>query len=277
MSVEPAVQRFTTRTVVTRVGRDARAITARVVSFEEREIVLDIFVARGQYSCRPLYAISSARNFVLTMMAALPVLAGSAGCQRVESEQRAPDGPPAQLAAAALTDQEGRARSFADFRGKTVVFSFFFTSCPTVCPRETRALSEVQRQLSPELRERVQFVSLSVDPENDTPQAMRKFALDNGADLRGWSFVRASESSTRALAQELAVFEGPAKGRATPTSHTTAAYLFDATGRLKQRYAGSPLDVPRLAREIERLDTWIGATSELGRKDAADRPVTALK
>jgi protein SCO1/2 len=160
------------------------------------------------------------------------------------------------LTTAALTDQEGRVISFADFSEKTVIFSVFFSSCPSVCPRQTQALSQVQRQLSPELKQRVRFVSLSIDPENDTPEAMRTFALANGADLSGWSFVRASADSTRVLTRELAAFASPSPSPAEPARHTTAVYLFDGSKRLMQRYGGSPLDVLRLVHEVEQLDSW---------------------
>ena len=227
-----------------------------------------------------MYAVDLARKLVVTLTTAAVVFgsAASAGCERFRSEERAaPEGAPAALLSATLTDQDGKVRAFAEFRGKIVVFSLFFTSCPTICPRETKALAEVQRQLAPGVRDRVQLVSLSVDPENDTPEAMRKFALENGAELGGWSFVRASEPATRALARELTIFEGASKTEAAPASHTTAAYLFDPTGRLRQRYAGNPLDVPRLAREIERLDAWVSSTSASGRKASEFESVTALK
>jgi cytochrome oxidase Cu insertion factor (SCO1/SenC/PrrC family) len=205
-------------------------------------------------------------------------LMGTSACRSARSEERAAlSGAPSTLASVSMTDQAGTALSFAEFRGKTVVFSLFFTSCSTICPREARALAEVQRRLPAGLKKRVHFVSLSVDPENDTPEAMRKFALENGADLGSWSFVRASATATRALARELAIFEGPAPAQAAPSSHTTAAYLFDHAGRLRQRYAGSPLDVPRLAQEIERLDAWLSETSRSRRKEAAVEQVTALK
>lgn len=179
----------------------------------------------------------------------------SGGCHRTPSRDSDTQGPPA-LFSAALTDQAGRALTLADFREKTLVFGFFFSSCPTVCPKETQQLAEVQRRLAPELKQRVRFVSLSVDPENDTPAALQRFAIANGADLSDWSFVRASETATRQITKELAAFEAADKGQAAPTGHTTAVYLFDGSGRLMQRYAGSPLDVPRLAREIEQLDVW---------------------
>lgn len=186
------------------------------------------------------------------------------GCRWVGSEdQTSGVSAPAALASAPLTDQEGRARSFADFRGKTVVFSFFFTSCPTVCPREVQALSEVQRRLSPELKERVAFVTMSVDPENDTPEAMRQFALANGAALSSWSFVRTTPAATRTLGKELAAFAAASTAQAEPAGHTTAVYLFDGSGRMMQRYGGSPLDVPRLANEVERLDVWFRKKRDL--------------
>ena len=137
-----------------------------------------------------------------------------------------------------------------------MLFSVFFSNCPTVCPRETRALSEVQRQLSPALKQRVHFVSLSVDPENDTPAAMGKFALANGADLSSWSFVRASVPATHALTRELAALVASSKAETEPSRHTTAVYLFDGSARLMQRYAGNPLDVSRLVHEVEALDAW---------------------
>jgi protein SCO1 len=169
---------------------------------------------------------------------------------------------PIALASAALTDQDGRALKIADFHDKTLVLNFIFTSCPSVCPRETKALSEVQRRLPTALSERVRFLSVTVDPDRDTPRALKEFALARSADLNGWSFVRANSLETSALVKELGVFAPPAQPQAAAAEasaaprHTTSVYLFDGSGRLMQRYAGSPLDVTRLAREIEQLDGW---------------------
>ena len=181
------------------------------------------------------------------------------GCrQRAVQESSANTGMPARLLSLPLTDQEGEAREIADFDGKILVFGFFFTSCPSVCPRETQALADVQRRLPAALRARVQFLSLSVDPENDTPQALKQFALANQASLEGWSFLRASPEETRSLVTEMAAFDSRVEGgAAVPAGHSTSVYLFDGGRRLRQRYAGSPLDVPRLAREIEQLDVWM--------------------
>lgn len=206
---------------------------------------------------------------VFVRVAVCAALAGGFGPQGchppTEVEQRAP----LALSSAALTDQAGAARRFSDFQGKSVVLNFFFASCPSVCPRETRALAEVQRRLSPALSSRVQFLSLTVDPDNDTNEKLQAFARDNGADQSNWAFVRATALATTALTKELAVFAGPAQAQAAPVGHGTSVYLFDGRGHLMQRYAGSPLDGARLARELEQLDDW-------SRNQAAQRNTARL-
>jgi protein SCO1 len=200
-----------------------------------------------------LSSYSLSGKYLPLALTAILALMGTQACRHAQTER---DHAPAALAAAALTDETGSAVRFADFQGKAVVLNSFFASCPSVCPRQTEALAAVQGLLSPALKRRVRFLSLSVDPENDTPEVLKAFALAHGADLSGWSFVRASAQTTTALTQELAVFTGPSEAQAAPAGHSTSVYLFDGSGRLVQRYAGSPLDIPRLAREIEQLDSW---------------------
>lgn len=210
-------------------------------------------MSHGMLHVASLSPNSFARFFQRRVFITTVVGLAAIGCQRRTNEAGQ---APAALSSATLTDQDGKTHHFAEFEGKSVVLSFFFASCPSVCPRETRALADVQRRLSPALRGRVQFLSLTVDPDNDTPDKLKTFARENAADLQTWSFVRATASATTALAKELAVFSGPGQAEAAPVGHGTSVYLFDGRGHLKQRYAGSPLDVPRLAREIEQLDDW---------------------
>jgi len=177
-------------------------------------------------------------------------------CSRTEPSQKAAgSGAPSALARATFTDQDGRTLNLAALSGQILVLDFFFTSCPRVCPLQAKALSEVRRTLSPELRSRVRFLSLSVDPDNDTPAALKAFALTNGVEQTGWSFVRASAAETHAITAEFEALDPRAPGERAST-HTTNIFLFDPGGRLMQRYAGSPVDVAHLAREIEQLDAW---------------------
>jgi protein SCO1 len=157
------------------------------------------------------------------------------------------------LSGIALRDQEGRGLEAERLAGKLVLLSFMFTSCPRICPEQTRALAEVQRGLPRDVLERVRFVSISIDPETDTPERLRSFAKTNGADLATWSFAVGTPEGTRSLSSRLSVFD-PRTPSPRPGDHGTALYLFDDRGQLRQRYAGAPLDRQRLGRELLDLD-----------------------
>jgi len=88
-----------------------------------------------------------------------------------------------------LIDQEGLPFSFTGLAKKTVLLNFIFTSCEAICPRQTQALVEIQRALPPALRQRVHFVSVTVDPDRDSAPTLKIYALAMGADLSDWSFV----------------------------------------------------------------------------------------
>lgn len=193
---------------------------------------------------------SSFRSNVKLLVILLTLGAATVGCADARARGQS-HAVPAALADVALIDQDGEPLGAAELASSALVVSFMFTSCPSVCPTQTRALAQARRGLSSRARESVRFLSLSVDPDTDTPEQLRQFALANGADLNGWSFARASAEGTRALTTRLHAFDAAAGS--APSAHTTAAYLFDARGTLLQRYAG-PIDAPRLTRELERVD-----------------------
>jgi protein SCO1/2 len=100
------------------------------------------------------------------------------------------------------------------------------------------------------VRSRVAFVSVSVDPERDTPLALKDFATRLGIDFGTWTFV--TGSGTLRLADEYkAEVTRDDEGQ---IDHRAAVFLLDANGRLAQTYTGAPIDRRRLAREIEILD-----------------------
>src|SRR5450631_1214774 len=82
-------------------------------------------------------------------------------------------------------DQNGAAFGPQTLAGKPWVADFIFTRCPTVCPLMTERLSAVE----PRLAERVHLVSLSVDPDFDTPERLRAFAAEHGVVTPRWHFL----------------------------------------------------------------------------------------
>jgi protein SCO1/2 len=139
--------------------------------------------------------------------------------------------------------------------GGPLLLNFMFTSCAVVCPRQTRDLAAVRSALPGPVRERVRFLSISVDPENDGPSELKRFAVANDASFDGWIFASASAEDTERITARMAAFDPDAGARPAPSSHTTALFLFDGRGRLMQRYQGARIDVDRVAREIVSLDT----------------------
>src|SRR5947207_874045 len=85
-----------------------------------------------------------------------------------------------------LVDQDGRRFSLNDTRGKVRVVTFIFTTCSSTCPLLTAKLIGVQRKLSGE-KSKVFFTAITVDPLNDTPAALKKYALAHSADLSNFA------------------------------------------------------------------------------------------
>ena len=137
----------------------------------------------------------------------------------------------------ALPDQNGQMRTPADFKGKVTVVFFGFTQCPDVCPTTLAELAQVKKSLGKD-GERVQAVFISVDPERDTPEALKAYVSSFDP-----SFValRGTPEQTTATAKSFKAYFAKAPGK-TPGSytvdHSTGSYVFDTQGRLRlfERY-----------------------------------------
>lgn len=131
------------------------------------------------------------------------------------------------------------------------MLSFMFTSCPSACPRLTRLLDGARVRLPDDVRARVRFLSVSVDPDNDTPEVLKAFAKKHRVDVPEWRFVRVDEGALDSLSRRLVVFEpGTAQ---VPSTHSLDVYLFDRKGRPVQRYSGATTQPEKLARELSAL------------------------
>jgi protein SCO1/2 len=131
-----------------------------------------------------------------------------------------------------LTDQDGRARSLAEFKGKVVVVFFGYTQCPDVCPTTLAELAEVRRSLGAD-GERVQGVFVTVDPERDTAPLLKAYV---GSFDPGFVALRGSEEQTRAVAKEFKVYYAKVPGKTEGSytmDHTAASFIFDPQGRVR--------------------------------------------
>jgi protein SCO1 len=134
--------------------------------------------------------------------------------------------------ALALPDADGRPRSLAEFKGRVAVVFFGFTQCPDVCPTTLTELATVKQQLGPAGAD-VVGIFVTVDPERDTPEVLKAYVGNFGADMVA---LRGSEEQTRAAAKSFKAFYQKVPGK-TATSytvdHTAASYVFDRQGRVR--------------------------------------------
>ena len=101
----------------------------------------------------------------------------------------------------ALKDQEGRAVTAASLRGSPLVVAFMFTRCPTICPLITASMRGLQSS-SKSAKLPLKLLSISVDPETDTPEVLKSYALKHGVDLANWLFLSGDMESTKATVIE---------------------------------------------------------------------------
>ncbi|MBW8349653.1 SCO family protein [Bacillus sp. IITD106] len=87
------------------------------------------------------------------------------------------------------TDQDGKPFGLEDLKGKVWVADFVFTRCTSVCPPMTDNMSQLQQKVKDAGLKDVHFVSFSIDPEIDTPEALKEYGEAFGADFSTWHFL----------------------------------------------------------------------------------------
>ena len=140
----------------------------------------------------------------------------------------------------ALTSQDGKEVRLEDFRGKVVAVAFIYASCPDVCPLLTDKMARVQDELGSKFGTEVAFLSITVDPERDTPEVLKGYAEAFDADLAGWSFLTGSPAAVREVAQRYGVAVAPAADGGV--DHTLLTTLVDRDGVMRVQYLGYRFD-----------------------------------
>jgi protein SCO1/2 len=150
-----------------------------------------------------------------------------------------------------LTDQNGRTLALSDLRGKAVLLDFIFTRCPGPCPILTSIHVALQDRLPPEVASRTRFVSVSLDPEYDTPEELRRYAAARGADLGSWSFLTGEPHAVGEVIDHYGI--GRLRGPDGTLNHTIATFLIDTEGRIARRYLGLEHAPEKLLRDLEEV------------------------
>jgi protein SCO1 len=150
-----------------------------------------------------------------------------------------------------LTSQDGAPVGLADLRGKVVALTFIYTACPDICPMLTQKMVDVQEALGAQFGAKIAFVSISLDPEHDTPEVLKDYAQFWGARLDGWSFLTGSPEAVRDVTRRYGVFF--TKKEDGSVDHTQLTSLIDAGGEMRVQYLGARFDPEEFRRDLMSL------------------------
>ena len=139
-----------------------------------------------------------------------------------------------------LTSQDGAQVALADLRGKVVAVTFIYTLCTNTCPVLTPMMSFVQDQLGADFGAKIAFVSITVDPERDTPEVIKEYAQAFGANLAGWFFLTGPSDVIQDVTRRYGVFA--LKSAYGDVDHTFLTSIVDRRGILRVQYLGVRFD-----------------------------------
>ena len=167
--------------------------------------------------------------------------------------QGQPSGLPRIGAAPALTltTQDGAPLSLGDLRGKVVLLTFIYTSCTDTCPLLTGKMAGLQEKLGSDFGSQVQFLSVTVDPERDTPDVLRAYGQRFKVDPAGWSFLTGASDESASVNGSYGIFV-----RKRPTGdvdHSFLTSLVDRSGTLRVQYIGTRFDPDELLADLRAL------------------------
>jgi protein SCO1 len=151
----------------------------------------------------------------------------------------------------ALTAQDGKRVALADLRGKVVAIAFIYTGCPDICPLLTQKMAQVQDALGADFGAKIVFVSITLDPEHDTPAVLKDYARAWSAKPGGWLFLTGSPAAIGDVTRRYGVFF--ARKEDGSVDHTQLTTLVDGNGDMRVQYLGARFDSDEFRHDLLSL------------------------
>jgi protein SCO1/2 len=193
----------------------------------------------------------------LVWAAVLVAGVGLFAAYQLNGSERTTKGSLGQVPNFSLTDQRGTSVTQRDLLGSVWVANFVFTRCRSVCPMLTAKFQAFQGKLGP--TPGVRFISISVDPEYDTPQVLAEYAQRFGADPQRWQFLTGPlKEIEHTVVQGFKVHRGdPETSAADPTlieiMHGEHFVLVDRAGVIRGYYRSDQAGLEELEADLRDL------------------------
>jgi len=150
-----------------------------------------------------------------------------------------------------LTTQDGKRLALKELRGKVLAITFIFASCADTCPLLTAKMAGLQNRLGPDFGSKVHFVSITVDPERDTPEVLKQYAEGHKANPAGWAFLTGTRAEIREVAKRYGIYYK--KNQSGDVDHTFLTSLVDRNGTLRVQYMGVRFNPDEMLRDLQSL------------------------
>jgi protein SCO1/2 len=150
-----------------------------------------------------------------------------------------------------LTATDGGRLSLGELRGRVVAVTFMYATCTDTCPLLTAKMVAIQKRLGPDFGSKVRFVSITVDPERDTPQVLAQYGRNHGADPTGWAFLTGTPAEIRDVGRRYGIFSR--KTERGDVDHTFLTSIVDQGGILRVQYLGVRFNPDEFLRDIGSL------------------------
>ena len=147
-----------------------------------------------------------------------------------------------------LTDSAGKTFNSGELKGKAWIADFFFTTCADVCPMMTKHMAQLSRTF--EAVKGVHFVSISVNPEHDSPEVLSKYAQKLNVPLDQWHFLTGErETITKLMTEDFKI-----GSKEEPIFHSTFFVLVDRNSYIRGYYDGTQKpSIEKLFKDVARL------------------------
>jgi protein SCO1 len=150
-----------------------------------------------------------------------------------------------------LVNQDNQSFPSTQLRGKVVALNFIFTTCTDVCPIFTANLAQLQRTLNSRYSGDVFFVSITTDPEVDSPKVLKSYAQRYNADFKNWVFLTGSESELNRVWKSFGI-RVIKKGRGL-VQHTSLTTVIDRQGVRRFNHFGEKWRIQDVENEMLQL------------------------
>ena len=133
-----------------------------------------------------------------------------------------------------FTDQNNKLVSNSNFEDKVYVVEFFFTSCPTICPRMNENMVKIQNEFygNPSFA----IASVSIDPERDSPEVLKAYAKEKGATIKNWYFLTGDKDDVYTFSNDgFRLYAGENKDVEGGFEHSGLFALIDKEGYIRSR------------------------------------------